>query len=45
MKDPNKPKRGMSGYFFFMNEIRSELREENPDAKVTGKFLFVPGQC
>ena len=31
-KDANAPKRGMTAYFMFMNENRSRIREENPDA-------------
>ncbi|KAE9258329.1 hypothetical protein PF002_g233 [Phytophthora fragariae] len=28
-KDPNAPKRALSAYFFFCNEIRQEVRDEN----------------
>ncbi|OWZ05077.1 hypothetical protein PHMEG_00022902 [Phytophthora megakarya] len=34
-KDPNAPKRALSAYFFFCNDIRSEVREENPNKKIT----------
>jgi len=42
-KDPNAPKRGMSAFMFFSNEMRPKLKEENPDlsfgdlAKLVGK--------
>ncbi|KAJ9663153.1 Non-histone chromosomal protein 6 [Neophaeococcomyces mojaviensis] len=29
-KDPNAPKRGLSAYMFFANEMRDQVREENP---------------
>jgi hypothetical protein len=31
-KDPNAPKRNMSAYFLFSQEIRPTIREENPQA-------------
>jgi len=31
-KDPNAPKRNMSAYFIYSQEIRSTVREENPEA-------------
>jgi structure-specific recognition protein 1 len=31
-KDANAPKRGMTAYFMFMNENRSRIKQENPDA-------------
>lgn len=31
-KDPNAPKRGQSNYMFYSSEIRSQVKEENPDA-------------
>jgi hypothetical protein len=31
-KDPNAPKRNMSAYFLFSQEIRPSIREENPQA-------------
>lgn len=34
-KDPNAPKRALSAYFFFCNEIRESVRAENPDKKIT----------
>ena len=30
-KDPNKPKRPLSGYTLFCNEIRDDLKKNNPD--------------
>ena len=30
-KDPNAPKRGMSSYMFFNQDMRSKLKAENPD--------------
>lgn len=42
-KDPNAPKKGMSAYFFFMNENREKIKTENPGiafteiAKVAGE--------
>ena len=30
-KDPNAPKRGQSSFMFFSNEVRSKVKEENPD--------------
>merc|ERR1719228_2398536 len=32
-KDPNKPKRPLSGYFLFMADERNKVREEHPDWK------------
>ncbi|KAI9929014.1 Non-histone chromosomal protein 6 [Aspergillus wentii] len=29
-KDPNAPKRGLSAYMFFANDMRDKVREENP---------------
>lgn len=34
MKDPNKPKRGKSGYLFFCQEYRSLLKKEYPDMSI-----------
>ncbi|KAI9905731.1 hypothetical protein PsorP6_013432 [Peronosclerospora sorghi] len=34
-KDPNAPKRALSAYFFFCNDIRQETRDENPNMKIT----------
>lgn len=34
-KDPNAPKRALSAYFFFCNEIRDSVRAENPNKKIT----------
>jgi len=33
-KDPNKPKRGKSGYLFFCKFYRQKLKEENPNLSV-----------
>ena len=33
-KDPNAPKRPLSGYFLFMGDKRAEVREKNPDFKI-----------
>ncbi|ELT88434.1 hypothetical protein CAPTEDRAFT_172235 [Capitella teleta] len=33
--DPNKPKRPQSAYFLWLNEMREEIKAENPDAGVT----------
>lgn len=30
-KDPNAPKRGLSSFMFFSNELRPKLKEEQPD--------------
>jgi hypothetical protein len=40
-KDPNKPKRAMSSFMFFANEKRQQVRDTNPDLKITevGKRL------
>merc|ERR1739845_164716 len=32
VKDSNAPKRAMSSFMFFSKEVRSIIREENPDA-------------
>mmetsp|Transcript_11818 Transcript_11818/g.14314 ORF Transcript_11818/g.14314 Transcript_11818/m.14314 type:complete len:203 (-) Transcript_11818:246-854(-) len=32
-KDPNAPKRNMSAFFLYSNHIRSEVKEDNPQAK------------
>ena len=31
-KDPNAPKRGMSSFMYFSNEVRAKLKAENPTA-------------
>ncbi|XP_021735495.1 high mobility group B protein 7-like [Chenopodium quinoa] len=33
VKDPNMPKRPMSGYFVFMEEFRKVYKEEHPESK------------
>lgn len=30
-KDPNAPKRGTTSFMFFSTEMRSKIKEENPD--------------
>merc|ERR1712038_1581604 len=32
-KDPNAPKRNMSAFFLYSNDIRPTVKAENPDAK------------
>lgn len=34
-QDPNAPKKPMGAYFLFQNEMRSKVKDENPDMKVT----------
>ncbi|CAB9507342.1 group protein B3 [Seminavis robusta] len=34
-KDPDAPKRAMSSYMYFAQDMRTKVAEENPDAKVT----------
>ena len=34
MKDPNAPKRALSGFFWFSNEERPKVQAANPDFKV-----------
>ncbi|DBA04144.1 TPA: hypothetical protein N0F65_004252 [Lagenidium giganteum] len=34
-KDPDAPKRALSAYFFFCNEMRDGVRAENPNKKIT----------
>jgi len=34
-KDPNAPKRPQSSYFVFSNKRRKEMKETNPDKKLT----------
>jgi len=40
-KDKNAPKRPSTAFFIFANEVRGEIREENPDASIgeIGKIL------
>merc|ERR1711862_885405 len=35
VKDPNAPKRSLSAFFFFGNDQRAKIKEENPDFGVT----------
>ena len=37
MKDPNAPKRALSGFFWFSNEERPKVQAANPDFKVMNK--------
>ncbi|GFZ48952.1 Non-histone chromosomal protein 6 [Saitozyma sp. JCM 24511] len=41
VKDPNKPKRALSAYMFFVQDYRERLKSENPDATFgeVGKLL------
>ena len=32
-KDPNAPKRNMSAFFLYSNEVRNRVKEENPGIK------------
>lgn len=32
-KDPNAPKRNMSAFFLYSNDVRATVKEENPEAK------------
>ena len=34
-KDKNAPKRGISAFIFFGNEVRPKIKKQNPNAKVT----------
>lgn len=34
VKDPNKPKRGKSGYLYFCAEYREKMKKDNPDLTV-----------
>jgi len=34
-KDPNKPKQPLSGYMRFVQDIRDDLKKENPGASIT----------
>ncbi|OCF59277.1 non-histone chromosomal protein 6 [Kwoniella mangroviensis CBS 10435] len=40
-KDPNKPKRALSAYMFFVQDYRERIKAENPDASFgdVGKLL------
>merc|ERR1711959_463913 len=40
-KDKNAPKRPSTAFFIFANEVRDEIREENPNASIgeIGKIL------
>jgi len=35
VKDPDAPKKNLSSYIFYCNEVRNEIKEENPDMKAT----------
>ncbi|EEC49781.1 predicted protein, partial [Phaeodactylum tricornutum CCAP 1055/1] len=30
-KDPNAPKKAMTSFFYFLNEMRPKIKQENPD--------------
>ncbi len=32
-KDPNAPKRNMSAFFLYSNDVRATVKEDNPEAK------------
>ena len=34
-KDPNRPKKPLTAYFMYLKDHRAEIKEQNPDAKVT----------
>ena len=34
IKDPNAPKKPMSSYFFFMNEMRNSVKSEQPGLSI-----------
>ena len=34
-KDPNAPKRSLSAYLFFCNDVREQVKKKNPDKKMT----------
>ena len=40
MKDPNAPKRALSGFFWFSNEERPKVQAANPDFKVQLKISW-----
>ncbi|WWD21874.1 non-histone chromosomal protein 6 [Kwoniella shandongensis] len=42
-KDPNKPKRALSAYMFFVQDYRERIKAENPDATFgdVGKLLGI----
>lgn len=42
-KDPNAPKRPVSGYMLWLNDVRSQLKEDNPGLKIT-ELSKVAGQ-
>jgi len=35
IKDPNAPKRSLSGFFFYSNDLRPKIKEENPAFGIT----------
>jgi hypothetical protein len=52
-KDPNAPKRGLSAYMFFSQELRQKVKDENPEASFGTCFnafqyfecLFLSVEC
>ena len=43
VKDPNAPKKATTSYFAFMSEVRSKVKEENPNLK-TQEHSKIMGQ-
>lgn len=43
MKDPNAPKRPLSGYMLFCNDNRTKFQKANPDASMTGLSKILGG--
>lgn len=35
LQDPNAPKRPLSAYFLFANDMRPKIKADNPDFKIT----------
>merc|ERR1719204_2512815 len=42
-KDPNAPKRPLSGYMIFVNAVRDKVVNDNPDMKVTDVLREIGG--
>jgi len=42
-KDPNAPKKNLTAFFFFSGEMRDQVKEENPGAKI-GTISKILGQ-
>lgn len=43
-KDPNAPKRNLSAYFIYSQEVRSSVRENNPQASFGGIAKLISAQ-